>query len=126
LYIFRSTIYQIDDRPLGAGQKKSENTFIKEMLPPILSKLAGLGVSPDNLDVVIGNGTHRPLSNLETEERVGTKIFEKYRIINHDALSGDLVVVGELPVYGPILINATVAQADFKMIVGSIYSAKIN
>jgi len=95
-------------------------TPIRDLLPPLLKRIQECGVSERNIDIVIGVGTHRPMTQEEIRERLGEEVVKTYRIQNHDAWSRDLVKVGQLPEYGPISINATVAKADVKIALGSI------
>jgi nickel-dependent lactate racemase len=95
-------------------------TPIRGLLPPLLTRIQKSGVSKDNIDIVIGVGTHRPMTEEEIRERLGEEVVASYRVENHDAWSRNLVKVGELPDYGPIAINATVARADVRITLGSI------
>jgi nickel-dependent lactate racemase len=98
----------------------TRQTPVKVLLPGLLEVMDKQGVSAENLDIVIGVGTHRPMTAEEISERVGREVVERYRVQNHDARSPDLVVMGELPGYGPVSFNAAVAGADVKIAVGSI------
>ncbi len=98
----------------------TRHTPVKDLLPPLLEVIDGAGIPPEDVDIVIGVGTHRPMTTDEIKERVGAGIVKSYRIQNHDAHSSELVVMGELPGYGPVSFNAAVARADVKVIVGSI------
>jgi len=95
-------------------------TPVRELLPPLLGEVQRKGIPKENVDIVIGVGTHRALTQEEIRGRCGKEISATYRISNHDARSPDLVKVGEVPGYGPVLMNAAVARADIKMTVGSI------
>ncbi len=95
-------------------------TPIRELLPLLLEKIHRTGVPKENIDIVIGVGTHRPLTQEEIRTRCGEEITGTYRVKNHDSRSPDLVKVGEVPGYGAILMNPTVARADVKITVGSI------
>ena len=95
-------------------------TPVQDLLPSLLGRIHQCGVPERNIDIVIGVGTHRPLSNEEIRMRFGSRIQKTYRIQNHDSRSPDLAKVGEVPGYGPVLMNATVARADVKITVGSI------
>lgn len=95
-------------------------TPVAELLPPLLEKIEAGGVARNQVDIVIGTGTHRPMDRAEMELRLGKEVVGDYRVHNHDPKAPDLVVMGELPDYGPIAFNRVVAQADVKIIVGSI------
>jgi len=95
-------------------------TPVRDLLPPLLKRIHQCGVPEQNVDIVIGVGTHRPLSQEEIRERCGKDVAKTYCIRNHDARSGDLIRTGVVRGYGSILMNATVTQADIKITVGSI------
>lgn len=98
----------------------TRQTPVRDLLPGILEVISQRDVPAKNVDIVIGVGTHRPMTQEEIEERVGVELVARYRIQNHDAHSSELVVMGELPGYGPVSFNAAVARADVKISVGSI------
>jgi nickel-dependent lactate racemase len=95
-------------------------TPVRDILPPLLKRIHRCGISEGDVDIVIGVGTHRPLSQEEIQDRCGKEVAKTYRIRNHDARSGDLIKTGEVPGYGSVSMNATVIQADVKITVGSI------
>jgi nickel-dependent lactate racemase len=94
-------------------------TPVKDLLPELLELIENQGVARDHVDIVIGNGTHRPMDSEEIKERVGAGVYGAYRIQNHDARSEELITMGEVSGYGPVSFNATVAQADVKITLGS-------
>jgi nickel-dependent lactate racemase len=123
--------HPVDSRPLEEMLKPgirlaivvddvTRPTPVRELLPPLLRRIHQCGVPEKDVDIVIGVGTHHPLSPEEIEDRCGKEVAKTYRIQNHNARSGDLIRTGEVPGYGPVSMNATVIQADVKMTVGSI------
>ncbi len=95
-------------------------TPIHEILPVLLDKIHRCGISAERIDIIVGVGTHRPLTKDEIRVRCGEGIAKTYQIQNHDARAPDLIKVGDLPGAGPVFINATVAKADVKITMGSI------
>ena len=70
--------HPIDSRPLGEILKPgiriaivvddgTRPTPVRELLPPLLKRIHRCGVPEKNVDIVIGVGTHRPLSEREME-----------------------------------------------------------
>jgi lactate racemase len=98
----------------------TRHTPVSDLLPSLLKVVESKGVPKGNVSIVIGNGTHRAMDEKEIEARVGVGVAKAYRVENHDALTKDLVVMGELPGYGKISFNATVMKADVKITVGTI------
>jgi nickel-dependent lactate racemase len=95
-------------------------TPVMDLLPHVLEVIGAQGVPRTHVDIVIGTGTHLPLSEAQIEARLGPEVVRDYRIQNHNASSPDLVIMGEVEGYGPISFNATVAKADIKIVIGSI------
>jgi nickel-dependent lactate racemase len=98
----------------------TRHTPISDLLPGLLKVIESRKVPKENVSIVIGTGTHRPMDQKEIEARLGEGVVRAYRVMNHDARSKDLVVMGELPGYGKVSFNDTVMKADVKMTVGTI------
>lgn len=92
----------------------------KEILTTLLRLFDGWGVRKDQVTVLLGLGTHRPLTGAEIEEAFGPALCRDLRIINHDCHSTDLVPVGTLRYGGELKIHPAAAGADFLIAVGSI------
>ena len=77
---------------------------------------------PDgNITIVVGTGTHRGNTEAELRRMVGDSIFERYRIINHDARNADtLVEVGRSRFGYPVSFNREYAEADRRILLGFI------
>jgi len=98
----------------------TRHTPISDLLPGLLKVIESKKVPKGNVSIVIGTGTHRAMDQQEIEARLGEGVARAYRVVNHDARSKDLVVMGEIPGYGKISFNDTVMQADVKITVGTI------
>ena len=95
------------------------------MLDGILSTLARAGVPDDRIRVVVALGTHRPLSETEMAAVFGPAV-RRYRFINHDSRAEDLVAVGRLDSGRPVRINRWVAEADFRIGIGTVIPHPLN
>lgn len=95
-------------------------TPVRQLLPELLRAVHEKGIASDSVSIVIGTGTHKPLGPEDVRLRLGAEIAGTYRVVNHDARAHDLVVMGEAGDYGPVAFNRTVAEADFKIVLGSI------
>ena len=71
--------------------------------------------------IVVGGGTHRPLTDEEMVKKVGAEVAATYATTSHDFMAGDLVAYGSLEDGTPIYINRIVAEAEFKICVGGIF-----
>jgi nickel-dependent lactate racemase len=84
------------------------------------------GIDDDLIDVLIGLGTHRPVTEDEISECFGDDLCGRVRITNHDCHAHDLVPVGTLPFAGEVLINPLFLSADLRIAVGSIVPHSLN
>ena len=99
----------------------SRPTPAAEMLPYVLEELAEAGVPKGETVIVVGGGTHRPLTDEEMVKKVGAEVAANYATTSHDFMAGDLVAYGSLEDGTPIYINRIVAEAEFKICVGGIF-----
>ena len=99
----------------------SRPTPAAEMLPYVLEELAAAGVPKAETVIVVGGGTHRPLTEEEMVKKVGAEVAATYATTSHDFMAGDLVAYGSLEDGVPVYINRIVAEAEFKICVGGIF-----
>ena len=99
----------------------SRPTPAAEMLPHVLAELAEAGVPKAETVIVVGGGTHRPLTEEEIVKKVGADVAAAYATTSHDFMAGDLVGYGSLDDGTPVYVNRIVAEAEFKICVGGIY-----
>ncbi len=92
----------------------------RPMLAALLEFLGEQGVRDEQIDVVIGGGTHRLLSQAEIDGEFGEELCRRLRIVNHDCRADDLVSVGTLPFSGEVFVNALFAGADLRIALGSV------
>ncbi len=91
------------------------------MLPYVLEELAAAGVPKAETVIVVGGGSHRPLTEEEIVKKVGADVAAVYATTSHDFMAGDLVGYGSLDDGTPVYINRIVAEAEFKICIGGIY-----
>ena len=91
------------------------------MLPHVLEELAAAGVPKAETVIVVGGGSHRPLTKEEIVKKVGADVAAAYSTTSHDFMAGDLVGYGSLDDGTPVYVNRIVAEAEFKICVGGIY-----
>jgi nickel-dependent lactate racemase len=91
-----------------------------EILSSLIDNLKQSGVEYDQIDILFGIGTHRPLNKAEMESTVGPNLAVKLRCSNHNCWSEDLVSVGKLAVGGELRVNPLLLAADFRIAIGSV------
>ena len=96
-------------------------TPLKKILPVILEQLCSEGTKADKIRIIIGLGTHRPMSDAEIREHLGHEIVEHFAISNHDYKDErKLINLGTTELGIPALVNKEVVNADFVLGVGNI------
>jgi len=96
-------------------------TPLARIIPPILQELEIAGIGPGDISILIGLGTHRPISTTEITSKFGEAIAGTYRIVNHDWESPDeLLSLGPTELGFEVIINKLVQEADLILSVGNI------
>lgn len=118
--------------PLGKLARKGDKVLVlvddltrptpqNEILPPILEELCSGGLSDDNVQIMIGLGTHRPMTDAEIVDHLGPEVAERFEVSNHDYRDErKLVDLGTTELGIPALVNKTVTEADLVIAVGNI------
>ena len=88
------------------------------LLPPIILELMEAGVSPDDITVVFGLGSHRRHTSDEKRQLVGDMVYELVHTVDSD--SEDTVFLGNTSRGTPVNITSVVAQADRRICLGNI------
>lgn len=90
------------------------------LVDAILGELASAGVPSSAVTFVLALGSHRPMTPREIAGKLGARIAETYRILNHDWKDdGALVNVGAEEGF-PIQVNREVVEADLRLATGVI------
>jgi lactate racemase len=90
----------------------------ERLLPPILDELASAGVPDSDVTVVIALGLHRAMTESEIETAVGSDIFKRVRVVNHDPQG--CVKLGVTLAGTPVEFFRPVVEADFRICVGNL------
>jgi lactate racemase len=90
------------------------------LVDAILGELAGAGVPSSAASFILALGSHRAMTRREMEAKLGTRIAETYRILNHDWKDDEaLVNVGAEEGF-PIQVNREIVEADLRLATGVI------
>jgi lactate racemase len=90
------------------------------ILTCLVDHLRRFGVDDDRIDVLFGVGTHRPVSEDEAHEALGSALAGKLRWTSHNSRAEDLVPVGPCPDCGELRINPLLPAADLRIGIGSV------
>lgn len=105
----RDAVIAIDDlnRPTEAFR----------ILPPVLDELNAGGIADEQIQIIVSLGTHRPLTRIDLEKKVGADILNRVRVYNHNPYL-NLVEVGTTRFGTRVLINGQYAASDLKLSLG--------
>ncbi len=118
--------------PLNKIAKKNDSIIVlvddltrptpqKEILPVVLRELCSSRANEDNIKIMIGLGTHRPMTDAEILDHLGPEVVERFGVSNHDFRDDRrLVNLGTTELGIPALVNRAVVDADLVVSVGNI------
>jgi nickel-dependent lactate racemase len=91
------------------------------MVPPLLNELNSAGVKDENIVIVFGCGTHRPVKHEETILLLGEEVANRVESISHDCRAQDLIHVGTTQKHGTkVYLNRTFVEADARILTGDV------
>jgi nickel-dependent lactate racemase len=91
------------------------------VLPPLLDELARAGVPDEQIVLINALGTHRPQTEAELIHMLGSKLAERYRVVQHDAWdTGNLVKVARNRADHPVRVNRAYMEASVRILTGFI------
>lgn len=91
------------------------------MILPVLAELNAAGVKDENVTVIFGCGTHRPVKPEEAAKILGEEVLNRVKTESHDCKAQDLVELGKTKTHGnKVCLNRTFAEADLKVLLGDV------
>lgn len=90
----------------------------ERLLPPILDELAAAGVDDGDITIVLALGLHRPMTEPEMEKAVGSDVYRRVRVINHDP--NDTIHLGVTSAGTPVEIYRPVVEADLRVCLSNL------
>lgn len=90
----------------------------ERLLPLLLDELSAAGVHDHEITVIMALGLHRPMTEAEMERAVGTTVYDRVRVVNHDP--ADVVRMGVTSRGTPVEIARTVVEADLRVCAGNL------
>lgn len=93
----------------------------KLLVPPICTQLELAGVAKEDITILIATGLHRDSTPDEKQEKLGTDIVQRYKVIDHDARDPLwLTDLGAGPGGCPLVVNRRAYQADLIIATGVV------
>jgi len=94
---------------------------VGEVALPLINELNALGIGDDNIEIIIGRGTHREIAQEELRAKLGGEVLERVKVSVHDADDdSNLIKVGTTSRGTPCWANRKVMEAGFKVGIGTI------
>jgi nickel-dependent lactate racemase len=90
-----------------------------EILPHVLSQLNEANLSDNQIRMIVGVGTHAPLTIDQIEKKIGRETLERVEVYNHNPYE-NTVNVGKTSRGTEVWINKEVMECDFKIAISSI------
>jgi nickel-dependent lactate racemase len=92
-----------------------------ELLPPLLERLAALGIPDSAITLYVAVGTHPAMTPDEFQSILPESVLARYRVVSHNAEdAGSQIKLGETPAGTPVWSNRAYVESDFKIVVGNI------
>ena len=95
-------------------------TPVRLPLQLVIAELEKSGVSRDSITMVVGGGSHLPMTADDLQIKLGGELLSNYRVIPHDCNS-DLVELGRSSRGTPLAYNRRVVESDICIGIGCIY-----
>jgi nickel-dependent lactate racemase len=115
-----SELVKEDDKVAIVVDDATRATPSHIMIIPILEELSKAGVKDEDVTVIFGCGSHRPVTIQEEEKLIGKDAQERVRTISHDYMAEDQVYLGETSNGTKVNVNKAFAEADVKILAGDI------
>lgn len=92
-----------------------------KFLPLIVEELGKAGIPDEDIIFLCAAGTHRKQTEKEHELLLGSELFKRFNIIDHDCLDkNNLVYLGDTSYGTPVWINKIAMECDHIVITGAI------
>jgi hypothetical protein len=113
---------------VGPGRKvaivvddPSRWTPVREVLPAVLDRLHARGIGPEDITISVGVGRHHAVDAPAMRRRLGDAIAEAYRCFSPPVDDRAAYVdLGVTPEGVPVRVFRPVAEADLRILVGSV------
>lgn len=90
------------------------------VIPHVLKILKEHRIKDNCIRFLIATGSHRQLTDVELEKKLGVAVLRKYEVICHDAFNSPMKHLGFLPHKFPCIVNKTAYDSDLLIGIGSV------
>ncbi len=93
----------------------------RDYVPMLLAELNEAGMSDDEVEIFLADGTHEQHLKSDVEHLLGEEVAARIRCLGHDCHAQDhLVNLGTTKFGTPVLLNRRVFEAEVKILTGRI------
>jgi nickel-dependent lactate racemase len=91
------------------------------MIPPLLDELNKAGVKDEDITIIFGCGTHRPVKPEETTALIGEEAVKRVKTISHDCKAKDLTYLGRTKkTLTKVYVNKVFSEANIRILANEI------
>jgi nickel-dependent lactate racemase len=91
------------------------------MLPPVLEEIRSAGIPDRSVEIIMALGSHRPMSDREIREKLGSGIVDRFNVTNHEWTNPDnLYFAGRVAPGIDVWVNRKMREFDFIIGLGQI------
>ncbi len=91
------------------------------LVPPVLLELEQAGVRDEDITLLCGVGMHRPSTQAEKITKLGSRIVERYRVIDNEPQNPLVLAdLGVMPGGMPVILHTAVLEADLVIATGIV------
>jgi nickel-dependent lactate racemase len=103
------------------SEDQTRPTPVGQVALPLINELNALGIGDESIQVIVGRGTHREITQEELRDKLGDEVLSRVKVSIHDADDdSSLVKVGTTSRGTPCWANRKVVEAGFKVGIGTI------
>ena len=114
------TLFPLENRKVAIiVDDQTRPTPAYQVLMPLIEILASLGVKDDDIDIVMGRGTHKVADEPTIRGKIGDEAYERFRFTMHDPDDASkLTYMGTTSRGNRVRINSVVAGAGLVIAIG--------
>jgi nickel-dependent lactate racemase len=102
------------------SEDQTRPTPVSQILIPTLNELNRMGIPDDEVDVIIGRGTHRLPTDEEILGKLGQEVLDRLSVSVHNADEDDFTHMGTTSRDTAVYVNRLVAEAALVIGIGTI------
>ncbi|MGI6142400.1 MAG: nickel-dependent lactate racemase [bacterium] len=89
-------------------------------VPIIIEELNKAGIPDKDITILFANGLHKAMTEAEMQRIIGTDIYERVNIVQHDGVNSDFTLVGTTSRGNKVYVNKVVTDSDRVILTGGI------